>query len=171
MMVLKVLGALLIVAGCGGYGFVMTAAHRMEEQALRQLLAALDYMQCELQYHMTPLPDLCRQAGQNSKNRIGRLLLSLSEELERNISPDVSSCMDAALQTVPDLPKKATDAFRILGTSLGRFDAQGQIQGLESVRRFCRSELDGLAVNRDSRLRSYQTLGLCTGAALAILFV
>ena len=48
---------------------------------------------------------------------------------------------------------------------------QGQILGLEAVRSHCRSELDALSANQDERLRSYQTLGLCTGAALAILFV
>ena len=170
-MVLKILGALLIMAGCGGYGFAISAAHCMEEKAIRQMLAALDYMQCELQYHMTPLPDLCRQAGQTSKNKIGRLLVALSEELERNVSPDVSQCMEAALLRVTDLPGRVTSAFRLLGTSLGRFDAQGQIQGFESLRAFCRAELDEMTVNRDTRLRSYQTLGLCTGAALAILFV
>ena len=55
--------------------------------------------------------------------------------------------------------------------SMGRFDVKGQIQGLEAVRSYCRGELENMAVNREARLRSYQTLGLCTGAALAILFV
>ena len=54
---------------------------------------------------------------------------------------------------------------------IGRFDLEGQLQGLESVRVYCRDQLDNLAKDRDVRLRSYQTLGLCAGAALAILFV
>ena len=171
MTAIKILGAVMILMGCGGYGFSLSASHRHEERVLRQLLMALDYMQCELQYHMTPLPDLCAQVGHDSKNQVGKLFAALALELERNITPDVGSCMDAALLCVPDLPKRVIDAFRLLGASLGRFDAQGQIQGMESVRSFCRSELEEMAVNRDSRLRSYQTLGLCAGAALAILFV
>ena len=170
-MPMKMFGAILILIGCGGYGFALSAAHRHEERVLRQLLTALDYMQCELQYHMTPLPDLCAQVGRDNKNKVGQLFMALSHELERNITPDVCSCMDAALLCVPDLPRRVVDAFGLLGSSLGRFDAQGQIRGMESVRSFCRSELEGLALNRDSRLRSYQTLGICTGAALAILFV
>ena len=58
-----------------------------------------------------------------------------------------------------------------MGSSLGRFDLEGQLQGLESVRIYCREQLDELSKDRDVRLRSYQTLGLCAGAALAILFV
>lgn len=170
-MTIKIFGALLIIIGCGGFGFSITAACKREEVALRQLIGALDYMQCELQYRMTPLPDLCRQAGVENRNCVGKLLLALSNELESQICPDVSSCMSAALACVGDLPKRVRKAFEIMGMSLGRFDAEGQIRGLESVRAFCRSELDALAVNRDARLRSYQTLGLCAGAALAILFV
>jgi hypothetical protein len=59
----------------------------------------------------------------------------------------------------------------MLGTSLGRYDLQGQLNGIESVRIRCRSDLEELERNRDVRLRSYQRLGLCAGCALAILFL
>lgn len=170
-MTVKFLGAILIILGCGYFGFAITAASKREESALRQLIGALDYMQCELQYRMTPLPDLCRQAGIENRNQIGKFLINLSDELESQISPDVSGCIHAALSSISDLPKRAVKAFEIMGASLGRFDADGQIRGLENVRAYCRAELDAMSVDRDARLRSYQTLGICMGAALAILFV
>ncbi len=170
-MSLKLIGSILIIVGCGGFGFAMTAAYKREETALRQLIGALDYMQCELQYRMTPLPDLCRQAGLEHSNPIGSVLRKLSDKLENHISPDVSSCMESVLSQHQNLPKRVVHAFELMGSTMGRFDAAGQIRGLEAVRAFCRGELDEMAHNRDNRLRSYQTLGLCTGAALAILFV
>lgn len=170
-MSLKWVGAMLIIAGCGAVGFSMAAAYRKEETALRQLVAALDYMGCELQYRLTPLPDLCRQAGGQCSGVVGTLLTRLAEELESQISPDVQSCVAASLLISPELPKRTKDAVLLMGASLGRFDADGQIKGLETVRSHCRRELDELSQNRDSRLRGYQTLGLCAGAALAILFV
>lgn len=168
---MKWIGAMLIVAGCGMFGFSMAANHRREETALRQLIAALDYMQCELQYRMTPLPDLCRQAGEQNRNVIGQVLLMLARELDCQISPDVERCMEEALKTGDMLPTRAKKAFEILGSSLGRFDMDGQIRGMEGVRSFCRRELEALGENREARLRSYQTLGLCAGSALAILLV
>jgi len=153
------------------FGFSMAANHRREETALRQLIAALDYMQCELQYRMTPLPDLCRQAGEQNRNVIGQVLLMLARELDCQISPDVERCMEEALKTGDMLPTRVKKAFEILGSSLGRFDMDGQIRGMEGVRSFCRRELEALGENREARLRSYQTLGLCAGSALAILLV
>ena len=168
---LKLLGAIFITFGCGLFGFSLSHGWRREENILRQLISTLDYMQCELQYRLTPLPDLCRQAATQSQGKIATFFSFLAEELERQLLPDVSDCMKVSLQQVSDLPKRVVKALEMLGSSLGRFDSEGQISSLESVRAYCRGELEEMVANRDGRLRCYQTLGVCTGAALAILFV
>lgn len=170
-MSLKLIGAILVIFGCGGFGFKLAKAHMREERTLRQLVSALDYMECELQYHLTPLPMLCRQAAADSSGVICQVLLALALELEDQISPDVERCMSAALSKVKDIPTLTLNALSHLGRSLGRFDMDGQLTGLESVRQECRRDLDDLGKNKDVRLRNYQTLGLCAGAALAILFI
>lgn len=167
----KWIGAILVIAGCGGVGFTMAAAYKREEWALRCLLNALDYMACELQFRLTPLPDLCRQAGKECRGVVGQVLTNLARELENQIAPDADSCMYAAISRTDNLPGKTRDALRLLGTGLGRFDMDGQLKGLEQVRSHCRRELDQLAGCRDQRVRGYQTLGVCAGAALAILFI
>lgn len=169
-MTYKWIGAMLIIGACGGIGFSMAAAYRNEEKTLRQLISALDFIQCELQYRLTPLPELCRLVGTPGRGAVGKVMERLARELESQIAPDVECCMNAALASV-DLPKRSGEALRLLGTSLGRFDMEGQLRGLEAVRSNCRRELDLLAADKDHRLRGYQTLGLCAGAALAILFV
>lgn len=167
----KWIGALLVIAGCGGTGFAMAAACKREEWTLRNLMAALDFMACELQFRLTSLPDLCRLAGKERRGIVGQVLTQLAAELESQISPDADSCMYAAIRRTEHLPKRTEEALRLLGTSLGRFDLQGQLQGMEQVRSHCRRELEEMARTRDQRIRSYQTLGVCAGAALAILFV
>lgn len=162
---------MLIIIGCGGFGFTLAAAHKREENCLRKLIAALDYMECELQYHLTPLPDLCRKAGKECTGPVGEVLLSLSQELNGQISPDAACCMRSALAKKEYLPRYTEENLRLLGKSLGRFDLNGQLSGLESVRTNCRRDLECLSSNRENRLRSYQTLGLCAGAALAILLM
>ena len=47
----------------------------------------------------------------------------------------------------------------------------GQLKGIAATRSACRREVDALLENRDLRLRSYKTLGLCAGAALAVLLI
>ena len=167
----KWIGAILVVAACTLVGYSMAASYRMEERILHQLIGALDYMACELQYRMTPLPELCRQAGKEKQGIIGKVFTELAGQLESGIQPDVDQCMHHALNAAQNLPGKSREALELLGKSLGRFDIDGQLKGLESVRSFCRREAEKLAVGKDNRLRSYKTLGICAGAALAILFV
>ena len=149
----------------------MAAAHRKEEKALRMLIAALDFMQCELQYRLTPLPELCRLTAAQCGTVLRRVFLTLACELEDQVSPNVFHCMKAALAKEPGLPAKTAECLQALGRTLGRFDLDGQLLGLENARHNCRSVLEKLSENRDVRLRSYQTLSLCAGAALAILFL
>ena len=169
-MIGKWIGAMLVIAGCGAVGFSMASSHRRTELGLRHLMDALAYMESELSFRLTPLPDLCRLTGKAQKNGVGQAFLTLSQELESQISPDVSACVHGMLCKA-ELPKPIQEAFRQLGTSLGRFDLEGQLKGLGQVQDFCRRELGKLSRHREERLRSYQTLGLCAGAALAILFI
>lgn len=170
-MTMKWIGALLVIAGCGGVGFTMAASYKREEWCLRALLRALDYMACELQFRLTPLPELCLTAGKECGGPAGQALTALARELESQISPDADSCMYAVLSKQENLPDTTAEALRLLGKSLGRFDLEGQLQGIEQVRACCRRELSSLEAGRDQRIRGYQTLGVCAGAALAILFV
>lgn len=167
----KWIGAIFIFLSCGGFGFSLAAQHRREEKTLWQLVAVLDHMECELQYRLTPLPDLCRLAGGEAQGCVRSVFLKLAEELESQVAPEVSSCMAVALSDSADIPHYTLEALRNLGQSLGRFDLTGQLKGLEAVRSDCRHRLEELSANREPRLRSYQTLGLCAGAALAILFI
>ncbi len=170
-MTIKLLGAIFIIVGCGGFGFRIAANHLREEKTLRQLISILDFMECELQYRLTPLPDLCRQAAGQSSGVLSAVMLTLTQELEDQISPDVERCMSAALSKYKDIPEQTRQLLELFGRSLGRFDLSGQLKGIEGVRQECNRKLQQLTANKDVRLRSYQTLALCAGAALAILFI
>lgn len=170
-MSIKWIGAILIVVGCGGFGFTMGAIQLREEKKLRELISALDFMVCELHYRLTPLPDLCRLTAGETRGYVRDVYLALAEELEAQISPDVQRCMQAALSRVPEPPGCTGEFFLQLGQTLGRFDLEGQLKGFETVRSACRERLESLINNKETRHRSYQTLGICAGAALAILFI
>ncbi len=167
----KMIGAILIVVACGSFGLSMTKVHRQKEFMLQQLIAATRVMICELQYRQATLPQLMRICERETVGTISQVFSLMAMELDRQIAPDASYCMMAVLRDTPRIPRLVQEKLQLLGSSLGRFDLQGQISGMETVVQLCQRELDGLAYNRDARLRSYLTLALCAGAALVILFV
>ena len=170
-MMYKWLGAALILGGCGGFGACLAGSYCREEQRLWQLQCALRYMHSQLQYRLSPLPELCFQAGKEAGGAVGSVLVQLSRELESYRYPDAASCMRTAMQQRTDLSARSRRLLNQLGRELGRFDLSGQLQGIQAVKAACREQHQQLKQDRSLRLRSYRTLSLCAGAALAILFL
>lgn len=167
----KWIGAVFVISGCAGFGFSLAAEHRRREGWLLQLIRALERMECELQYMLTPLPELCRSAAEASSGAIRGVFLACAAELEERTMPDAASCMQAAVSKAGFSYQPIRYLLVQLGQSLGRFDLQGQLRGLEAVRRQCEMEQERLAHGQNERLRCYKTLGICAGLALAILFI
>ena len=170
-MTFKWIGALFIIISCGFCGYRIAISRKREIRTLRKLICVLDYMGCELQYKMSPLPDLCRAAAEQTDSILQEIFSALAIELENQVAPNVSFCMQAVLEKSKSVPKYARQICTLLGESLGRFDLIGQLKGLESVRNECNRMLEVISRNADNVLRSYQTLGLCAGAALVILLI
>lgn len=168
---LRLVGAVLIIAGCGGYGWVLARNHRREVTAMRHLIAALEYMTSELEYKLTPLPLLCVELEQTAEGYVAQVFGKLGEILEVQMFPYVPDAMALAVKETRGLPPQTAELFLILGKTLGRFDLSGQLRGLQSCRVDCTHQLEELEHNQTQRLRSYQTLSFCAGVALAILLI
>ena len=168
---LKWIGAIMIIAGCGGVGFNMALHHKKEESALRQIIRVMDMFCNELEYRLTPLPELFQLAAKVANGPVSRAFSVTASELEKQNEPNAAGCMSSALKQINDLPGKAAFALTDISRSLGEYDLSGQLQGIRAARESCQRQLNELESNRTQRLRSYQTLGLCAGAALAILFL
>lgn len=170
-MTLRWLGALLVVAGCGGFGFSMAMYYRKQEQTLRQLIKALDIFASELEFKLSPLPEICRTVSQTVGGCVGRIFTYLAAELDSQVCPNGACCMEAAVNTASDLPGSCRGYLLQLGKTLGRFDVAGQLSELSATKADCMEKLDKIRSEKDVRIRNYQTLGLCAGVALAILLI
>lgn len=170
-MYIRWIGAAIILAAGGGFGLYFVREHRTEERALEELIRVLDLLISEIKFRLTPLPQLCAIAARQGKGPVKKVFQALEAEVSAQIRPDGADCMDAALEQAGLVPRNAYRNLKILGQTLGRFDADGQVRGLEAVKELCYRDLCSLQANRDVRLRSYQTLGICAGVALVIVLI
>lgn len=168
---MKWIGAILILAGCSGIGLYMAGQYRKELNSLRRLIYALDFMSSELQYRLTPLPDLCVLVSKECSGKLNLFFLGLAEELDRQIKPDMMTCVRSVIHRIGSLPQVTKNMLLKLGSTLGRFDLNGQIKAIESVRHSSRNALSKMESEKSVRIRSYQTLGVCAGAALVIILI
>ena len=165
---IKILGTAAVIAGCSGFGFSLAWAAGRECAMLRHLIKAIQEMQWELKYRLTELPELCRLAGTRAGGSVGEIFEEMAGKLERREVVDISASFLSELSQ-RELPRCVRRNMKQLAQSLGRYDLEGQLQGLEMVRQQCRKDLEALESDRSDRMRSYQTLAVCAGAALAIL--
>lgn len=170
-MYLKWIGAALICVSCSGFGMLMAGSYRNAIKGLRSLVAVIDYMECDLGYRLTPLASLCRSAAMACGGTLSGLLQDFAAELDEQISPEPSQCMAATLARNPLLHEQVAQLLRELGNCFGKFDLVGQLKELDAIRQRARGILEQMELNKDTRVRSYQTLGICAGAALAILLI
>jgi len=167
---IRLLGAVLLMAGCGGFGFSLAAAYRREARMLRGLIDALQEMEWELKYRMSDLSEICCIGADAAGGITKEIFRELAGKLKRREVTDISGCLNAIVNQ-KDLPRSIRRNLKQMGATLGRYDLEGQLQGLETVRRQCKRDLKKLEENCVQRLRSYQTLALCAGAAMAILLI
>lgn len=170
-MTLKLIGAVLILLSSSGFGFYIAAIHKKEVCCLQKLVAIIEFMEWELECRLTPLPQLCQSIAERTRFSFSAIFSDLSQELACQISPDVATCVRSVLASHKDVPRFTYRFLEMLGDSLGEYNIDGQIKSLVSLRLLIGKKLDELTENQSQRLHCYQTLGVCAGAALAILFI
>ena len=138
---------------------------------LEQIKRLLSIMECDLRFRLTPLPELCCFSSKEVSGTIRNIIQEFSLELSRRVSPDAASCMSSVLARYSFHDRDIPDILIELGRSLGRFDLEGQLKGIEYVKSMCTMLLTEIRDGKVERIRSYHTLGLCAGAALVILLV
>lgn len=168
---MKGLGAILILAGCGSFALSVAVSYRRELRRLGILRQALRQMRWELEYRLTPLPELCRNGGRDCSGVIRTFFWNLARELDAHSEPEVGGCVYRAMESSRGLSPGIRRILRQMGRSLGRYDLSGQIQGLRGVEEACALEIQRLEAERTDRLRTYETLSLCAGAALVIVLI
>ena len=170
-MIYKVIGSILIVFACGGFGCSLAVAHKKEVTALRCLISSISFMQCELECRRTPLPELFRKASAVCHGNLARFYENLAKEMESQVCPDTKSCFLQSITKVKSLPATVTACITHMADTLGSFDLAGQQNGLLEAANEAKRCLEKLTFDQELRIRNYQTLGLCAGAAIAIILV
>ena len=170
-MTIRILGAILIFVSCGGFGIRITTGFRNSIKEMRQLIMILTMMESELAYRRLPLEPLCRSLSTKCSGCISVALLHLADALERNNEPDVAGCIHYAIDKTRHMPDLIKDGFKLLGATLGTLDAEEQIKQISFAKSECQNLLQLYTQTKQPHIQSCQTLGLCAGAAMAILLM
>lgn len=170
-MMIRWIGAICIVAGSGFIGLFYILEHFKTTRMIRQLVIATKYIERELRYRQLAVPELLLNTADYCGGILKQLFTKLVDRINMQQDFDISASMDIIIQDQSFLPEPVKELLRIWSKGFGHFDLQGQLEGLEEFSVECKSRLETLTQEQGVKMRSYQTLALCTGAAVAILLI
>ncbi len=169
---MRLMGAALVVAGCGALG--LRAAARLEGRVrdLGELAAGLDTLRRELGWRLSPLPDGLEAAGRALHGPAADFFAQCARRARAPDGQAFQEVWRAELDAAP-LRLKPEDRALLerLGPVLGRYDGDSQRLALEEGAAGLRA-LQGAAADERNRLgRVYGVLGVTTGLLAAIVLL
>ena len=169
---MRLMGAALVVAGCGALG--LRAAARLEGRVrdLGELAAGLDTLRRELGWRRSPLPDGLEAAGRALHGPAADFFAQCARRARAPDGQAFQEVWRAELDAAP-LRLKPEDRALLerLGPVLGRYDGDSQRLALEEGAAGLRA-LQGAAADERNRLgRVYGVLGVTTGLLAAIVLL
>ena len=168
---IRLLGALLTAGGGAFLG--LSAARRLKRRArvLRQLAGALEQMDREVAFRLTPMPRLMEQLAAWPEP-VGTLFANCRKGMEALGEQSLAEIWRRALaETDLDLEGRAAAVLDELGEVLGRFEESGLRSALARAGAELAREGELAREDGEKRGRMYQVLGLAWGGLLVILLL
>lgn len=168
---IKIVGALLIIGGAGGFGIGKAMQLQRQLRQLRDLLAAVEIIKCELNYTLRPVAELAERTAERSRGAIAALLKQYAANLDKGL-PRAKSAANALDGTKGlCLSNDAQMAILELLSTIGRYDPDGENRLLQLTGQRLRSCIEHFESEKRPIAKSYAVLGVTTGIALVILFL
>lgn len=170
---IKLIGAVLLMAGAAGLGLGAAAQLQAKVTGLRALMDGLEHLERELSFRLTAMPELMDRLAKQTAPPAAYLFAYCRDHLEELGEKSFFNIWAEALENNLELllDEGERQILLELGTVLGRYDAEEQRQALknssaELEQCLARAEKEKLRMGR-----VYTALGLGSGAMLVILLL
>lgn len=166
---MKIIGVIFVILSAGSVGFQMAAALRRKSGLLRELEDALRLMRSEIDVYGTPLPQVFAAMAASTDGTLEALFSCIAKDMDANRWVTPSDAVRLALQNVED--DNIGSVLLPLSKMLGKYDIEAQLQGINSALLQTSQKITDLEQERKLKSKTYRTLGICAGLAVAILLL
>ena len=171
---LKLLGAMLIIAACTALGIKSVTKNRKTLKAITTLSDTLSEIARSINFQLDPLPDVIHRLGREQFVDEDSFINLLSSQIDTAPEKPLSELWHNALQTFSQthhLPQKAFSIMNDIGESIGKMDYETEIHRLTAGQK----ALDELhtKMNHETAKTEKMTksLGLILGVFIVILLL
>lgn len=168
-MVIKMTGAVMIIAGGGLFGAVRAGRLKKRHKALILVDTALSSMANEINYSDDCIDDVMRNAAKISGiKEIFDSCATLSNKMPISKRWNEAVKMDSKKL---NLNKSDCEIISMLGGELGMTDREGQFKNIEHIRLLLSRQIDDAHEQYLKEAKLFRSLGITAGIFLAILLM
>jgi stage III sporulation protein AB len=171
---LRALGAVLVIGGCGYTGLKIGDGYRLRTEVLRSLQNGLNLLETEISYVSTPLPQALQRVGEKLSQSSSVLFLHAAQLLQSNKGITASEAWDEGIKAlkhqVPTV-KEEISILTIFGRSLGCSAKAEQLKNIALAReQLIFIEKQAVEARRKYE-KMWQYLGFCLGATIVLMLL
>jgi len=163
-------GGLVFFAGTM-IGFTVSNQYTNRPKHIRQLLQALQQLETEISYGMTPLPDALHSIARKTQDPLAALFRRTAEELSSRAVTTVDA-WQVALEACwhrTAMRSVEKEVIQQLGATLGVSDREDQIKHLHLAMGQLRGEEEAAREDQRRYAKMWRSLGMLGGALIVIL--
>ncbi len=171
---LRLIGAICIVAGCTGIGFWYRRKFHISLWHLRYMCRIAELFMSEIRYGKATLAECCRQIGEKAEEPYREALLAIYEGMESrdgvSFSAKWEQQMEKALSEVP-VTREEKEIFLGLSACSGLADNQMQIRAIEQYRDMLAGAIKDREKELEKQGRMAAGLGIMSGLLLTVILL
>ncbi len=168
----RAIGAILVFLGCSAAGFSAAYSLKRERDLLRAFAGALTLLRSGVAYGAQSIAELFSEAAETAPAPLSGLFRDLSASVAQRPGERLSEHVNVAVCAYSEaVPLPVREAMRSLGAALGGSDTEGQLHAIALCEERIRAAERSAEASLPERGRMRRTLGVCLGAAIAILFL
>jgi stage III sporulation protein AB len=171
-MIIKIIGAVLIIGGACGLGIYYGMGCEYRKRELEQLGRAFRIMYSETEFGHTHLAEICERAAGVCDEKIGAVFKHFQDKLRNGNIEDISNlwqkCVEVCL-TGTHIKEEDINAIAGLGSCLGAEDISLQLKALDGIMDYLNGKRDELSAKSEKKMRLYRSTSILMGIFVVIL--
>ena len=171
---LKLIGALLVIASCTALSAKIIVKKKNSLTALSELSDSLQEIARSIDFNLESLPDIIFRLGQNQFKNEDTFLNRLSKEIAGNPGDSFDNSwakISHDYVQAKSLPDDVKSILSGLGSTLGKMDSETEIARLSNCQKRLNKLKDELETEHQKTEKMIQSLGVILGIFIVILCI
>lgn len=170
---IKVIGSILIIGGTATIGLKKILSMDNRVKALSSMISALEIMQSEILFRLTPIPELLQYLSETASGPSRIFFENCCREINRLGEESLLRIWKKALKNTPELELHSEEerALLDLGAVLGKYDLDGQGRAIAYAVSRLEKILQDAKTEKQMQSKVYGIMGIAAGLAVVIIFI